>query len=406
MKQFNLLACLILLSLSAMSQRYLTPQFDSVQVVPDIQYGFNYNYKGDSTQLFLDLYFPYEDTASKRPMVVLAHGGSFVQGNRKSTDMVAICKALASRGYVVASIQYRLGVSLSSGNTLEKEFQQAVWRGAQDGRAAIRFLRKHIAEGNAWKLDDNHFYSGGVSAGGVLALQAECLDLPSEVASINLDTIALGGIEGNSGNAGYNWRVKGIVNLCGALGNVSWINNNTNISLCHMHGDLDRTVPYKTDYFKFLNSPVALLQGSFSVDSAAKMQGMNSRLYTFNGADHVPFAGLTDVHQKYMDTVVNYVSAYLYRFVSGIIPASLNEQTQEQASFRVYPNPAKNQLMVTRLKLGSTLHIMNLNGQLMFQAEVEGPQQVLDIASLPKGVYIVRGEMPSGALVQTKLVVE
>jgi hypothetical protein len=406
MKQLSLFACLIILSISAMSQRYLTPQFDSVQVLPDIQYGFNFNYKGDSTQLFLDMYFPYEDTAALRPMVVLAHGGSFVQGNRKSTDMVALCKALASRGYVVASIQYRLGVSLSSGNTLEKEFQQAVWRGAQDGRAAIRFLRKHIAEGNTWKLDDNHFYSGGVSAGGVLALQAECLDLASEVGSINLDTLALGGIEGNSGNAGYNWRVKGIISLCGAMGNVNWIKNNTNISLCHMHGDADKTVPYKTDYFRFLNSPVALLQGSFSVDSTAKMQGMNSRLYTFNGADHVPFAGLTDVHQKYMDTVVNYVSAYLYRFVSGIIPASIIEQANTVNNLLVFPNPSNQQVSISNLKVGSTLKIMNLNGQVVLHTQVDAPQQTLEIAILPKGIYIVCGEMPSGVLVQTKLVIE
>ncbi len=405
MKHISLTVLALVSSFVAFSQRYLTPQFDSVVVAADIQYGFNYNYKGDSTNLYLDVYSPYGDTAALRPMIVLAHGGSFVQGNRKSADMITICKALAKRGYVVASIQYRLGVSLSSGNTLEKEFQQAVWRGAQDGRAAIRFLRKHIAMGNAWKLDDAHFYSGGVSAGGVLALQAECLDLPTEVGALGLDTVALGGIEGNSGNPGYNWRVKGIVSLCGAMGNVSWINNNKNISICNMHGDLDRTVPYKTDYFKFLNSPVALLQGSFSVDSAARIQGMNTRLYTYKGADHVPFVGLTDVNMAYMDTTLTFVSNYLYRFVSGIIPAGIND-VKNPNTLNIYPNPATAYITVEGARFGSNLNLYNITGQLVLTSTLASNQAIIHVAHLPKGVYYLIVEEKGERVHQHKIVLD
>lgn len=405
MKHISLTVLALVSTFVAFSQRYLTPQFDSVVVSADIQYGFNFNYKGDSTKLYLDIYSPYGDTAAVRPMIVLAHGGSFVQGNRKSTDMITICTALAKRGYVVASIQYRLGVSLSSGNTLEKEFQQAVWRGAQDGRAAIRFLRKHIVDGNAWKLDDAHFYSGGVSAGGVLALQAECLDLPTEVGALGLDTVALGGIEGNSGNPGYNWRVKGIVNLCGAMGNVSWINNNKNISICNMHGNMDRTVPYKTDYFKFLNSPVALLQGSFSVDSAAKAQGMNTRLYTFNGADHVPFVGLTDVSMAYMDTTLTYVSNYLYRFVTGNIPASMSD-VKSAKTLSVYPNPTCAYLNVEGASFGSSLNLYTITGQLVLAATAANNQTSINVAQLPRGVYYLVVEENGERVHQHKIVLD
>ena len=49
---------------------------------------------------------------------------------------------------------------------------------------------------------------------------------------------------------------------------------------------------------------------------------------------------------------------------------------------------------------------MNLNGQVVLHTQVDAPQQTLEIAILPKGIYIVCGEMPSGVLVQTKLVIE
>jgi len=406
MKKLSLLILTCLAFLSGYSQRFLTPQFEAVTEVLDVQYGFNYNYKGDSTQLFMDLYMPLGDTMAKRPVVVLAHGGSFVQGNKRSTEMIAICTALAKRGYVVVSIQYRIGINIGGGNTLEKEFLQAAWRGAQDGRAAIRFLRKHIATGNLWQLDSDQFYSGGVSAGGIVALHSECLDLVSELTPLGLDTNTIGGIEGNSGNPGYSWRVKGIVNLCGALGNVNWLSNNTNISICNMHGDLDKTVPYKSDYYKFFNSPVVFLQGGFSADSAAKVKGINSRLYTFNGADHVPFVGATASNLAYMDTVLNYVSAYLYRFVSGIVPVGLKEKSGITLEIKVFPNPAKDFINITNAKVGSNLKLTNLAGQVLLNRKVDTLETKLSVEVLPGGIYFLTVEEDSVIYYRNKIVLE
>ena len=41
-----------------------------------IKYGENLN-EGDSLELFMDVYTPQGDTASRRPVVILAHGGDF-----------------------------------------------------------------------------------------------------------------------------------------------------------------------------------------------------------------------------------------------------------------------------------------------------------------------------------------
>jgi len=405
MKKIILFTLLLLSISTSYAQRFLTPQFDSVAINNEIQYGFNFNVNGDSTKLFLDLYQPYGDTLASRPVLVLAHGGSFVQGNKRSADMVKICTEMAKRGYVVASIQYRLGISIGGGKTLETVFREAVWRGTQDGRAAVRFMRKHIAEGNAWKLNTDQFYTGGVSAGGVLGLQLACLDLPSELASIGLDTLTLGGIEGNSGNAGYSWKVNGVINLCGALGNVNWMSNNTNISLCNMHGDLDKTVPYKTDYFKFLSSPVSILQGGFSVDSAAKSLGVNSRLYTFNGADHVPFVGTTATNLAYMDTTINYISTYLYRFVTGNIPASTHEVSKKSTNAKVYPNPSNGSINFANFAKGSPVQILDLNGKVVLSVNVLNPIEQVEL-NLSKGLYVIYGYDEQNAIYLQKIVIE
>lgn len=383
----------------AYAQRFLTKVFDSVFVTADIPYGFNYNYKGDSTTLLMDIYAPVGDTMQARPVVVLAHGGSFVQGSRKSADISTVCRKLGEMGYVTISIDYRLGINITSGKTLEQEFAQAVFRATQDGRAAVRFIYKSIANGNTQKLDINQIYTGGISAGGVLGLHLAFLDAPAELATLPINTDSLGGLEGNSGNPGYSWKVKGVVSLCGALSNVAFINNNKDISICNMHGTADATVPYKTDYFKFFGNNVALLQGSYSVDSAAQKQGIDTRLYTFNGADHVPFSGTSATQQKYMDTTLTYVAKYLYKHVTGITPTSILEPKNNSLLFDCYPNPSTD---IIELTFTSTerkqIKLIDMQGSEVKAIETNGLEAQLLVSDLAKGMYLIEVKSTSSVL--------
>lgn len=389
-----LLGAIIMLSVSgAFAQRYLDNIADSVVLIQNIKYGFNRDYRGDSVELYMDIYLPHNDTVSNRPLLVLAHGGSFLQGNKSSSDMQTICTRLAKKGYVVASIQYRLGVDILSGKSLEIEFQQAVWRGAQDGRAAIRFLNKTAANGNEFKFNPEQIYTGGVSAGGVIGLQLAFLDKATELSTVNIDTSVLGGVEGNSGNPGYSWKVKGVINLCGAMGNVSWMSDNKDISICNMHGTADATVPYKTDYFKFFGTNVALLSGGFSVDSTARIYGLNSRLYTFDGAPHVPFVGVSGANKLYMDTTIEYVSRYLYKSVTGNTPSALAEPKNRDNSLLIFPNPATNWIQLSHESENlNKVEIYSMNGQLLQQWFGSDKQAYIQLNQSNAGLYLLKIE--------------
>ena len=57
----------------------------------------------------MDIYQPTGDNVTHRPLVILAHGGSFVNGTRSSDyPITALCADLAHKGYVTVSIDYRL----------------------------------------------------------------------------------------------------------------------------------------------------------------------------------------------------------------------------------------------------------------------------------------------------------
>lgn len=109
--------------------------------------------------LQLDLYLHRDHaTAPPRPLVVWVHGGGWSRGDARQSaafvDWPDVLASLAARGYVVASVDYRL-----SG---EAHFPAQV----EDVKAAIRFLRSKAAD---YGIDPARVYIWGGSAGGHLA---------------------------------------------------------------------------------------------------------------------------------------------------------------------------------------------------------------------------------------------
>lgn len=102
--------------------------------------------------LLFDLYQPKNDSTTNRPLVIVVHGGAFVSGNKNDLNqpIIGYCDSLAARGYVVASIDYRVGLILKD---LKKQlivasldFKRAVQWGVLDLQVAIRFFRNHAGE--------------------------------------------------------------------------------------------------------------------------------------------------------------------------------------------------------------------------------------------------------------------
>lgn len=102
-------------------------------------------------ELQLDLWRP-KAAAQALPAVICIHGGGWFKGERGS--MANLAQALAARGYVAATISYRL-----SG---EAKFPAAI----QDCKAAVRFLR---ANAGKFGIEAGAIGVTGLSAGGHLA---------------------------------------------------------------------------------------------------------------------------------------------------------------------------------------------------------------------------------------------
>lgn len=121
---------------------------------PKVEYA-TYKYADKNGEsLTLDLYRPF-DRDSLSPAVVVIHAGAWQTGD--SQQLPALNSYLASRGYVVAAINYRLAPR---------------WRypaAVEDVLSAIDFLRTHASE---FGLDARRIVLLGRSSGGHLALHA------------------------------------------------------------------------------------------------------------------------------------------------------------------------------------------------------------------------------------------
>jgi len=203
--------------------RYYYDVFNDVSKTLE-QYGSNMLADGNPINLEMDVFQPLGDDVEKRPLIIWAHGGAFVAGERSEMD--TLCYLFAKKGFVTATMSYRL-YPLTLGIPDSLDMLDAAIRAIGDMKAVVRHFREDAATENKYKIDPNHIYVGGASAGAMMAVQVGYLDNDDDIPDYFTDVLAVnGGLEGNTGSAqnqSYSSEVQGVINLAGAIHKLDWI---------------------------------------------------------------------------------------------------------------------------------------------------------------------------------------
>jgi acetyl esterase/lipase len=297
--------------------RYQSAIFDSIETHSDVKYGEAqvWNFPYGNTDLFMDIYEPINDSLTKRPLMIWVHPGGFLLGSKEADDMIALCDSFAKRGYVTASINYRLGFNPLSVSSAER----AVYRGLQDARAAIRFLKEnHLNYG----IDTNYTFIGGSSAGGFSALHTAYLEQSEAPSSIDggLTYPDLGCLDCSGNNFQHDMDLKGVVNLWGALGDSNWVSPYDTVPALLIHGTEDGVVPFGTGHpFGVFTTPVT--HGSRCVSNQLNAYNIDHTTHFFEGQDHEPhgtsngdFDGVAPT--PYWDTIFKAVEKHYYSILN------------------------------------------------------------------------------------------
>lgn len=366
--------------------RYWNEIFPSVTVTSDISYGSNIKYNGQTQVLKLDVYEPQGDVILLRPLLILAHGGSFLGGTKTDGDVTSLCTHFAKMGYVTVSMEYRVGMSaIDSVNAIK-----AVLRATQDMKAAVRFFRQNAANGNTYRIHPDYIFTGGSSAGAFTALHAAYLDKVAEFPLGATVLNAMGGIDGTSGNPGFSSSSLAVVNLCGALGDSSWMEPG-DIPFVSMHGTNDGIVPYATAIIQIVIFQIMWVDGSASLHLRANNIGIQNPFYTFNGANHVPYAGNTATALAYMDTTVQFVKEFLRPFLGIPSPTNITENNNTH-EIKISPNPSNGSFTIGIKNLDQLVeaHLFDLTGRIIDKFIINDQKNYYSNLNLEKGVYFLK----------------
>jgi predicted esterase len=217
----------------------------------NVIYGNNLGYLSGVDTLKMDIFrVKYQlDNLVKRPLIVLIHGGDFSTGSKM--DMKTYAEQFARKGYVAATIDYRLGwdntgAAICNGNMATYLF--AMYRAVQDVNASLRFLTLNASN---YGIDTSYIFLVGQDAGAITALHVGFLNqieadilFPSAFAD-------MGSLFSATNQINTSYSIKGIFNWCGAILDTSIIDANEQIPILSLHGLKDSIYGVDTGTYRF-----------------------------------------------------------------------------------------------------------------------------------------------------------
>lgn len=328
MRKISTLILCVLAVATGYSQRYLSEVFTDVEVTSNVIYGRNATVlpiiasggaitEASPQDLVMDVYTPAGDNETMRPVVLYFHTGNFlpypnnggVGGVKTDSAAVEICSRLARMGYVAISCDYRLGWNPLATTAEERRWWliNAAYRGVQDCRTAVRFLRKSVAESsNPYGIDETRIAVWGQGTGGYIAFAAATLNnyvqdiatlpkfvwqpswsptpIPMVITSVNGDLDGTStGVNPQNGDTlcypnhvGYSSAFNLCVNMGGAMGDISWLEDGT-MPMISFHVPTDPFAPYGdgTVIVPTTGETVVDVSGSGTVQANALTYGNN-----------------------------------------------------------------------------------------------------------------------------------
>lgn len=385
------------------SQRYQEAVFSGSKKTFSVQFGRAQMPGGAFRDLMYDVYEPLDDTLPLRPLVILWHGGAFLDNllNRRSPDILAIADYLVRRGYVVISPGYR-GIKNLGSLLSERDMVQAVVRALLDGNDAVCHINEGIENGNPYRIDKNQMFAGGVSAGGVIGLQGIFIQSLDDLTP-QQKTWALQ-VDGGRAQEVLDNKFcgavpKGFINIAGCILDTAWMEYSTT-ALLLIHGTNDPIQPYDIGYPLSLPT-LPKMMGSKPIYERALEKGMDVTLKAWEGRGHVPFFNLDIpdlftlnlLNQEIFDQSLLDIRNFLFeriecepqQVVSSVRPSDIQ-------ALNLYPNPTSGTFYIQMPQEGIWwVEIRDITGRLMQAQQMVGSRLTgLAASNWPKGMYLVQ----------------
>lgn len=303
-----------------------------------------YLFKASATKnlaLTMDVYTPRGDSLTKRPLVVLIHGGAFFFGDKHDKEMVAQCTHWASLGYVAVSLNYRMGFELS-----KVSIQRCGYKAIQDAHAAMRYLTHHA---DRYGIDKECMYIGGSSAGSITAMNMVYMSNDNRPKSTTKKRFQgkYGSLYESGNDLKDEFKIKGLINMWGAVYELDEVSANP-LPTISFHGTADRVVPYDKGFpFAQLNGKKGKGQlssmyfdemyGSNKINEVLKAKGVHQEFYPLDSMGH---AAWKDKDRK-LNSVFYFIQDKATRFLYDDLVYDVRLKQQDNTVFHVTTTEVK-----------------------------------------------------------------
>ena len=273
----------------------------------------------DKDTLRLDKY-DLPSLTKDKPCVIFVFGGGFVNGNRDKEHYLPYFRSLASDGYAVVSIDYRLGFrkAMEENKRIEKQtgkkrqmvpmdalgiFQNTIYMAVEDLYSATNYILEHSKD---WNIDKDRIIISGSSAGAITVLQGEYERCNESELSKKLP---------------HNFKFAGVIAFAGAIfsmnGDLEWKSTPAPIQM--FHGDADSNVPYSA-----VTIPQTPLGFYGSKYIAGKLQDKKAPYYFYDveNARH-------EIAGSPMRENLSEIKTFLYKFVEKKEPLIIHTNVRQ-----------------------------------------------------------------------------
>ena len=345
----------------------------------DLSYGNAIDWQNTNEDLKLDIYYPSlnEDNLAKRPFLLIIHGGSFLIGDK--SDWRLVCREFAKRGFVVATINYRLGYDTNDTNGLNK----AIYRAHQDANTSLRYI---VENKDLYKIDTSAILIGGGSAGAFTALNVQYLSEQEW----NITTIGISSTLGSLNNSGnsftHDFTVKAIFNNWG-LTVGQFIQPSEMLPMISFHGELDNIVDIDINTNGLYGSRKIhqeLLNNNICSDLTVKTDGGHG-IYTDKAGSQFRVGRASCFFKS---VFCNNCSDF---YSTEYIEASCSEtnslvENSESKHYAIFPNPFNSSLNISNLNGDEGIDLSNIMGQKVYSGS-NIPE--VNFKELNNGIYFL-----------------
>ncbi len=427
-------------------------QYDSIMNVP---YGIATDYVGNLVTLKMDIYKPINDDNCLRPIIIFVHGGSWIAGSKEDPNLVYLSREYARRGYVVANINYRLGTHKTSNYVMyalcntdisapcayicdSSEIIRANYRGMQDTKAAIRFMKNRHTQDST---DINNVFLAGESAGAFIVLATaftdnetmkpeDCYaiaDAPtpdSDLATygciptlLNLERPDLGSVEGELNTGIYNSEVHGVGSFYGGVFDLSIFDpssfqkpvyifhQGSDVIVNYQYGRLLGRISWECYQQSNICQPYYFYPSAYGGESMRNYLsnlGESPPVFTADIIYNSDYLNNCFSNGHSIDNIQIRSQNMANLFADKIALSSNNPETNcaslssefhlNNPEIQLYPNPANNLITVKSVAklFGALYEIHDVTSKIISSGFIESENFTINTSAFPEGIYFFK----------------